>query len=95
MAEYAYIPIGNIQQNDTVIDSILVRLTTYVEGKYPSVLDSEGNGIHNILELEDATLTEAQRLRIAELQGQWFPDAASYIAWKDWIRENPEQAPNT
>jgi hypothetical protein len=94
MPQYGYIPIGNLQQNDTVIESILVRLTTFVLGKYPTVYDSEVMGIHNILELEDAVLTETQRLRIAELQGQWFPDAISYLEWKAWIAENPEQAPN-
>jgi hypothetical protein len=82
MPQYAYIPLaqaGNLSNpNDYAI-----RLAVYVEGYSPDMVDSNGHGIPNILELDVPEFTEAQKTDVLALGGQWFPDSEAYLKWKE------------
>jgi hypothetical protein len=82
MPQYAYIPLAQAG-NLPAPDNYAIRLAVYVAGFAPDLVDSNGNGIPNILELDVPEFTEAQKADILTLNGQWFPDAASYLAWEN------------
>lgn len=81
MIEYAYIPIAKAAELPNP-ESYGVRIAVYVEGYPPDILDSNGQGIPNILEMEGNPFTEPQKIDIEALGGQWFQDAAAYLEWK-------------
>jgi hypothetical protein len=82
MPQYAYIPIARTG-NLPYPQNYAVRLAVYVPGYAPDVVDSNGNGIPNILELDAPAFTDTQKADILALEGQWFEDAAAYLAWKE------------
>jgi hypothetical protein len=81
MPQYAYIPLAQAPSLPD-LEGYWVRLAVYVPGFAPDLVDSNGNGIPNILELDVPEFTEPQKVDIVALNGQWFPDAAAYLAWK-------------
>jgi hypothetical protein len=81
MPQYAYIPLAQAG-NLPAPDGYPIRLAVYVAGYPPDLIDSNGNGIPNILELDVPEFTEPQKVDIVALNGQCFPDAAAYLAWK-------------
>lgn len=81
MSQYAYIPLSVASELPNP-ESYVVRIAAYVAGYPPDLVDSNGNGIPNIFELEQPAFTEPQKLDIEALGGQWFADAAAYLAWK-------------
>ena len=82
MPEYVYIPLAQAG-NLPAPDGYPIRLAVYVPGFAPDLTDSNGQGIPNILELDVPQFSEAQKVEITALGGQWFPDAETYLAWKD------------
>jgi hypothetical protein len=82
MPQYAYIPIARTG-NLPYPQNYAVRLAVYLPGYAPDVVDSNGNGIPNILELDVPAFTDTQKADILALDGQWFEDAAAYLAWKE------------
>ena len=81
MPQYAYIPLAQAPSLPS-LESYRVRIAMYVPGYPPDLIDSNGIGIPNILELDVPAFTEPQKVDILALNGQWFPDAESYLAWK-------------
>ena len=84
MPQYAYIPLaqaGNLPNPD----GYAIRLAVYVPGFAPDLVDSNGHGIPNILELDVPEFTDTQKADILALEGQWFPDAETYLAWKNTL----------
>jgi hypothetical protein len=89
MNQYAYIPLSEAG-NLPFPEGYPVRLAVYVAGFDPDMLDSDGKGIPNILELEGVPFTEAQQDDIWNLGGEWFENAESYLAWKESLTPNAE-----
>jgi hypothetical protein len=85
MPQYAYIHLAQAPSLPD-LEGYRVRLAVYVPGFAPDLVDSNGNGIPNILELDVPEFTEPQKVDIVALNGQWFPDAAAYLAWKQSLK---------
>ena len=82
MPQYAYIPLAQAGNLPTP-DGYPIRLAVYVAGIAPDLTDSDGHGIPNILELDVHEFTDPQKADILALEGQWFPDAETYLGWKN------------
>jgi hypothetical protein len=82
MPQYAYIPLAQAPSLPD-LEGYRVRLAVYVPGFATDLVDSNGNGIPNILELDVPEFTQQQETDIYALGGERFPDAETYLAWKD------------
>ncbi|MFO0419237.1 MAG: hypothetical protein ACK53T_07515 [Planctomycetota bacterium] len=81
---YAFIPLDRATELPNH-NGYIVRIPQYLAGFAPDLLDSNGLGIPNVLELEEPEMTEAQKADVIELGGQWFENAETYLAYKQQL----------
>lgn len=89
MRQYGYIPIAH-QGNLPNQNSYIVRIAVFIDGVAPTTYDAQGLGIVNALELEVAQLNNGQKTSIVARNGEWFESCDDYIAWKEYIKNNPQ-----
>lgn len=86
---YAFIPLAHATQLANP-NGYIVHIPQYLAGFAPDLLDSNGFGIPNVLELEQPEMTEAQKTDITALGGLWYPDADAYLAYKEQLAPQEE-----
>ncbi|MBX3103076.1 MAG: hypothetical protein KF690_11250 [Bacteroidetes bacterium] len=79
---YAYIPLSAASRLAAPA-GYPVRIPVYVQGYLPDMLDSNGQGIPNVLEMESDSggFTQDQMFDIEQLGGQYFESAEVYSGW--------------
>lgn len=79
MPSYAYIRLSNAPLLPD-IEQYSVRIAKYIEGLAPDMIDSNGNGIPNALEIEQPSPFSFQQIaEIEALGGKIFNSATEYL----------------